>query len=207
QAQRVVRIALAQAIGDLEEALAVLGRFEDEGRGLKQRRLDRALRQGRIIAVAHHQGFGREGAVAEDARAVAVHYYVSSPAPVIADPEKARQTLSHGGEAPRLGNFDRKAAGGDQAVRTRARASVRCGMSGTATVSQKAARAGGPSMTGPGSAAPSAWITRPSASRSRPRPVGSRRARPSAIRAAVRGARAASWPGPVQSISQSAVRR
>ncbi len=112
QAQRLVRIALAQAIGDFEETLAVLGRFEDEGRGLEQRRLDRALRQGRIIAVAHHQGFGREGAVAEDARAVAVHYYVSSPAPVIADPEKARQTLSHGGEAPRFGNFDRRAAGG-----------------------------------------------------------------------------------------------
>uniref|UniRef100_A0A0N4Z856 Tetratricopeptide repeat protein n=1 Tax=Parastrongyloides trichosuri TaxID=131310 RepID=A0A0N4Z856_PARTI len=119
QAQRLVRVALAQAIGDFEEAFAVLGRFEDEGRSLEQRRLDRALRQGRIIAVAHHQGFRREGAVAEDARAMAVHFYVSSPDPVIADHGKARQTLSHGGEAPRFGSFDRRAAGRDQALRTR----------------------------------------------------------------------------------------
>ncbi|MNN62484.1 hypothetical protein D3C81_1777910 [compost metagenome] len=44
QAQRLVRVALAQAVGDLEEALAVLGRLEDEGGRLEQGRLDRALR-------------------------------------------------------------------------------------------------------------------------------------------------------------------
>src|SRR5690606_20154748 len=48
---------LAQAVGDFEESLALLGAPEHEGRCLEDGALDRALGPFRIVAVAHHQAF------------------------------------------------------------------------------------------------------------------------------------------------------
>ena len=49
----------------VEEVAAFLGRAEHEGRGEEDRRLDRALRQGRVVAVAQHQGLGLQDVVAD----------------------------------------------------------------------------------------------------------------------------------------------
>ena len=51
--------------GIVEEVAAFLGRAEHEGRGEEDRRLDRALRQHRVVAVAQHQGLGPEDVVAD----------------------------------------------------------------------------------------------------------------------------------------------
>ena len=66
EARLLVGPLLAQAIGQLEEFLAVLGGAEDEGRRMKDRRLQRPLAEERIVAVAHHQGFRRERPIAEE---------------------------------------------------------------------------------------------------------------------------------------------
>src|SRR5262249_31752804 len=50
-----------------EEILAVFSGAENEGGGLELRRLQRAFREHRIVAIAHHQGFGLELPVAESA--------------------------------------------------------------------------------------------------------------------------------------------
>ena len=65
QARLFVRPLLPQAVGQLEKRLAVLGGAEDEGGGGKDRRLERAFGPERVVAVAHHQRFGRERPVAE----------------------------------------------------------------------------------------------------------------------------------------------
>ena len=65
EAGLLVRPLGAQAVGQFEEFLPVLGRAENEGRGAKDRRLQRPLGQERVVSVAHHQGFRREQPVAE----------------------------------------------------------------------------------------------------------------------------------------------
>ena len=65
QARLFVRPLLSQPVGQLEKRLAVLGGAEDEGGGGKDRRLERAFGPERVVAVAHHQRFGRERPVAE----------------------------------------------------------------------------------------------------------------------------------------------
>ena len=65
QAGLFIRPLLAQAVGELEELLAVLRLAEDESRGVKHRRLQRSLGKKRIVAVAHHQGFRRQGSIAD----------------------------------------------------------------------------------------------------------------------------------------------
>ncbi|MNL24586.1 hypothetical protein D3C87_1460290 [compost metagenome] len=54
------------AAGDIvEEVATVFRRLEDEGRGQKHRRLHRAFRQFRIVAVIEHLGFRMESVVAD----------------------------------------------------------------------------------------------------------------------------------------------
>ena len=65
--------ALGEALAQRELALAVLGRLEDEGRGLEQRRLDRALGQGGVVAEAHHLGLGAQGLPGDVFLAIAAH--------------------------------------------------------------------------------------------------------------------------------------
>ena len=62
--------ARALAGDALEEALAVGGVLEHEGRGEEDRRLQRAFRQRRIEAVAHHHRRRMELVVAEGRRLV-----------------------------------------------------------------------------------------------------------------------------------------
>ncbi len=57
QAGLFAGVEVAQAGDELEEFLAVLGGAEDEGAGLEDRHLDRAFREGGVVAEAHHQGF------------------------------------------------------------------------------------------------------------------------------------------------------
>ena len=54
QAENLVRLGIAQAVGNREEILALLGVLEDEGRRLEDRRLQRPFRPLGPIAVAHH---------------------------------------------------------------------------------------------------------------------------------------------------------
>ena len=58
-------LGLAPARGEVEEILAVLRRFEDESRCQEDRRLQRSFRKTRVIAVAHHLGFGFEHVFAD----------------------------------------------------------------------------------------------------------------------------------------------
>jgi hypothetical protein len=69
EARFLVGALLAQAIGEFEEFLAVLGGAEDKGRGVKDGRFQRPLAEERIVAVAHHQGFRRERPIAEESLA------------------------------------------------------------------------------------------------------------------------------------------
>ena len=66
------RPRLAPPGGEVEELLALLGIGEDEGRGQKHRRLQRAFRHGRRIAVAHHQRLGVQAPVGDAVLVVAV---------------------------------------------------------------------------------------------------------------------------------------
>ena len=61
---------LAAPGDEIEEVLAVLGALEDEGGGEKDRRLQGAFGQRRIVAVAHHLGFGPEDVIADGAAAI-----------------------------------------------------------------------------------------------------------------------------------------
>ena len=63
---------LAPSRDVIEELLAVLGALEDEGGGEEHRRLDRALREMRVVAVAEHQRLGHEFSVADAVLVVAV---------------------------------------------------------------------------------------------------------------------------------------
>src|SRR6266853_3220664 len=49
-----VRALLPQAVGQLKELLPVLSRSKHESRGVEDRRLERALRQKRVVAIAHY---------------------------------------------------------------------------------------------------------------------------------------------------------
>jgi hypothetical protein len=55
QARFLARARLTTAGGKVEEILALLGILENDGRCEEDRRLERALRKARRIAVAHHQ--------------------------------------------------------------------------------------------------------------------------------------------------------
>ena len=52
--------ALGEALAQRELALAVFRAFEREGRGLEERRLDRAFGERRVVTEAHHLGLGAE---------------------------------------------------------------------------------------------------------------------------------------------------
>ena len=56
---------LAPARRVVEVVAAFLGGAEHEGRGQEHRRLDRAFGQGRVVAVAEHQGFGMQRVIAD----------------------------------------------------------------------------------------------------------------------------------------------
>ena len=57
------RSRLTATGGKIEEILALLGVLENESRGQKDRRLERAFRKTRRIAVAHHQRLGMQAAI------------------------------------------------------------------------------------------------------------------------------------------------
>ena len=52
------RTFFPKSIGKLEKCLALLRRSKGEGRGLKDRTLNRAFRKAGVVTVAHHQGLG-----------------------------------------------------------------------------------------------------------------------------------------------------
>ena len=56
-------LLLPEAVGELEERRAVLGGLEDEGGGLEDGRLGRALGPLGLVPVAHHEALGVERAL------------------------------------------------------------------------------------------------------------------------------------------------
>jgi hypothetical protein len=70
---------LAAACHVIEEFLAVLRAPENECRGQEDRRLHRAFRQGRVVAIAEHERLGLELAIAEPVFVVLIGRHIHRP--------------------------------------------------------------------------------------------------------------------------------